>query len=81
MYKSIVVGEDSYSRKSPRDLLHADVIYKTGVSGVIYLNRAAMNRVVFEMNHKGKIMKETDFENYRDLVLAEERTERSFDEE
>lgn len=80
-YKSFVIGDDTYTEKSSSDLLRIDVVYQGGVQGVVYLNRATVNRLLFEMSHKRKVMEEKDFEDYRELILEEERTERSYDED
>jgi len=78
--KSLVLRKDEHKTKSHRDLLVADVVFDDGTVGVAYLNRSTAERLVFEMEHVGKVMSQKDFEDYKDLVRQECETERSFEE-
>lgn len=83
--KSIKWHKDTYEetlgRKSNFDTMTADVVYDSGDTGKIYVNRATMNVMIFEKEHIGKIMAANDFEDYKDLIRQVADVDRSYEED
>jgi hypothetical protein len=79
-FTGILEEHKNKEQESSEDYLDVSIDYGNGKTGVVTVSRARYNRIMFEQNKVGSVLVTDEFlSTYRELVIEEERVERSLD--